>query len=144
MLAGADLQLLNRCAGYLHELAEIYRSGGTNNSYILTDLREIERRTLQAVRVARSPKIGRRRAGWRDDVTQVLAMLGRPAHLSEIELLVRELRKNAGRSWPKNADACIRDTLDVHCSESLKFRAGPNLFRMVDRGSGFWALREVD
>jgi hypothetical protein len=78
---------------------------------------------------------------WVDDIEQALTQLGGEVHLSEIEFAVRKLRGDGRRSWPRNADACIRYTLETHCSDSLNYRGGPNLFEMVDRGSGYWRLR---
>ena len=139
---------MDRCADYLYELAEIYNSGGTDNRHILSDAEEIERSARRATKSDASFRLlvpsSAELIRWVDDVEQALIMLGGHAHLSKIELAVRGLRIDAGRSWPKNADACIRDTLETHCSESMNYRGGPNLFEMVDRGSGYWRLRNKE
>jgi hypothetical protein len=132
MLSKSEIQLVNRCAGYVHELADIYSFGGTNNHHILADLKRIEGLLNPSAHSA---------LRWVDDVVEALMQLGGKAHLSRIENRVRELRFEAGRSWPKNAGACVRHTLETHCANSLNYRGGPNLFEMVDRGSGWWRLR---
>jgi hypothetical protein len=137
---------MERCAGYLFELAEIYGLGATDNRHILGDLKKIERRARCTTQndpsfrpLVRSDAILIR---WVDDVEQALRILGGLAHLSEIELVVRKLRLDGGRSWPRHADACIRDILERHCSESMKYMHESNLFEMEERGSGYWRLRD--
>jgi hypothetical protein len=132
---------------YIQELAEIYSFGGTDNRHILRDLKEIERSVSRANKSEASSRLfvpsAAQHSRWVDDVEQTLIQLGGEAHLSKIELIVRRLRIDGGRSWPKNADACIRHTLETHCSDSLNYRGGPYLFEMVDRGSGYWRLRKT-
>jgi hypothetical protein len=139
-----ELQLMKRCADYLFELAEIYSSGGTDHRHILPDLKEVERHAGYATTRAASfrefiPSAGKR-IRWVDDIRQALIDLGGKAHLSKIEGIVRSLRREGGRSWPKNADACIRYALETHCPDSLNYSGGPKLFAMVERGSGYWQL----
>ena len=133
MLNQSEIGLINRCVDYIHELADIYSFGGTNNRHILADLKKIE--------LLLNPSARATHIRWVDDVVEALILLGGKAHLSRIESTVRKLRLEGRRSWPKNADACIRHTLETHCAQSLNYRGGPNLFEMADRGSGCWRLR---
>ena len=144
MLDPCEVQLMMRCADYVHELAEIYGFGGTENRHILRDLEEIEgliKDATKCVLVDRCIQARGKRIRWVDDIEHALAILGGQAHLSDIERVVRRLRANAGRSWPTNAEACIRDALETHSSNSMKYTQLQDLFELVDRGSGVWRLR---
>jgi hypothetical protein len=79
---------------------------------------------------------------WVDDIQAVLLELGGEAHLSSIYDHVRLARRQAGRSWPPNAEACIRERLETHSSSSENYKGGPDLFEMVEKGSGVWRLRD--
>lgn len=145
MHSECEVQLMQRCADYLSELAEIYSFGGTDNRHLLRDLKAIERRAhrAEADTSFRPTPSGGEPIRWVDDIEQALLLCGGRAHLSKIESTARRIRLYSGRSWPKNADACIRDTLERHCAESMKYTGGPNLFEMVERGSGYWKLRNT-
>ena len=133
MLTENERALLPRCETHVRELAAIYESGCTRSGHIHKDLCAIEHLLRPASTAAR--------IRWVDDIRQALSDLGGKAHLSRIETAVCRLRLAAGRSWPKNAAACIRYTVEIHSADSLNYRQGPDLFAMVDRGSGYWKLK---
>ena len=79
---------------------------------------------------------------WRDDIVDGLSRLGGEADLHEIYRIVKDIRRNAGRSLPRSVDAVIRRELENNSSDSESFTGQRNLFRSVKGiGAGRWALR---
>lgn len=146
-----ELQLMNRCADYLHELAEIYGFGGTDNHHIVRDLERIKRlsrrcsdtnppsptQSSPVVNWCKALQVDER---WADDVTMAYRQLGGQAWHPAVYRTVKDIRTAAGRSWPPNARSTIRQTLQAYNAESPQYRRGDDLFRMVR--PGLWRLKD--
>lgn len=78
-------------------------------------------------------------ASWADGIETALESLGGEAHLSDIYGEVEGIRKVVGRTWPQNARALIRGTLEKHCRDSDIFE-GDERFEMLAKGSGQYRL----
>jgi len=76
---------------------------------------------------------------WADDLVVTYEQLHGQAPHAVVYRKMEELRKSAGRSWPKHAEELIRQTLQAHCAESSQYRGGPDLFRMIR--PGLWGLK---
>lgn len=76
---------------------------------------------------------------WVDDVLTALHKLGGSSELPQLYRLVQEIRAQANRSWPENAEAAIRQALQAHCADSSQYQGATDLFRNVERGR--WALK---
>ena len=148
-----ELQLIDRCADYLYELAEIYSFGGTDNRHILRDLERIERlphhwidtnppscalaQLRPVVDACKARQVDER---WADDIKAAYQQLGGRAWHSAVYRAVKDIRTAAGRSWPPNARSTIRQTLQAHNAESPQYRGGDDLFRMVR--PSLWRLKD--
>src|SRR4051794_35268737 len=68
---------------------------------------------------------------WFDYVYQALWNLGGKAHLNKIYNRVRKMRREDGRSLPKNLESIVRTTLEDRCKDAY-FRTGKDIFRMPE------------
>jgi hypothetical protein len=75
-------------------------------------------------------------ASWVEDIVQALKNLGGQATLSQIYIEVRRIRTVP---LPETYQACIRERIEAHSSDSHRFK-GKDYFKKVDKG--VWALRE--
>ena len=74
---------------------------------------------------------------WRDEIIRALQNLGGKAHLSKI---YDEVEQITTKSIPRTLIAVIRDTLQKHSSDSVKFvDTGSDDF--ISYGDGVWGLR---
>ena len=79
---------------------------------------------------------------WKEDIRFALVQLGGKATLHKIYQETEHIRKKEGRSIPPTFDAIVRERLEVHSSDSEKYKGGPDIFYMPEgRGAGVWALR---
>ncbi|MEP0772255.1 hypothetical protein [Coleofasciculus sp. FACHB-SPT36] len=80
-------------------------------------------------------------ATWIEDITTALINLGGVAPLSDIYQETRRIRPQPHR---KTFDAMIRDNIEKHSSDSVKFKDKPDLFFSVEGlGQGIWGLRSL-
>ncbi len=82
-------------------------------------------------------------ATWCDDIKHALENIGGDrASLKSIYKEVEKVRLEAGRSLPPSLEATVRERLEMHSSDSEKYKGGPNLFCMPEgKGLGIWGLR---
>jgi hypothetical protein len=76
---------------------------------------------------------------WVDDLVVAYQKLGGQAPDSDVYRVMKHLRQSEGRSWPRRAKAAIRRTRQAHNVESLQYRGGADLFRMLQ--PGHWRLK---
>ena len=80
---------------------------------------------------------------WVDDIEKALWNVGGVDCLPAIYEEVRRLRKRARRSIPHEFEACVRNTLEVHCSGSGSYTGGRDIFCMLNKGTGIWGMRQA-
>jgi len=77
-------------------------------------------------------------ATWKQDVIDALSALGGEASLKEINERVKEIRTE---KLPKTWTAIIRETIESHSSDSIKYNKRENIFYSVNGiGKGIWGL----
>jgi hypothetical protein len=76
---------------------------------------------------------------WVDDLVTTYKQFGGQASHVLVYRNMKELRRAAGRSWPPKAREAIRQTLQAHNAESLQYRGGLDLFRIIR--PGLWRLK---
>ena len=138
--------LLERCAQYVRELAEIYQFGGTKRSHLLDDLDRLERliqesanssnplvicRDLARASVGRAITNSRT---WLEDIVDAFRFLGGEAAYED---LYATTYARANRHFPRQWKAVVRQTIELHSQDSANFR-GCHVFDHV--GHGRWRL----
>jgi hypothetical protein len=80
---------------------------------------------------------------WRNDVFVALEQLGGSAHLEAIYDQVSKIRKASGRTEPASLRSLVRKNLEENSSDSKAFKGKLNIFRLDEKGSGLWAIRQA-
>lgn len=76
---------------------------------------------------------------WKNEVVNILKELGGHAHLEEIYF---NATQRSRKKLSKNFEAVIRQTIEVHSSDSAAFNGKHDLFYSVyGKGNGYWGLR---
>ncbi len=83
---------------------------------------------------------------WRDDVKSALISLGGRASLNDLYDRVRDVRRKAGRSLPKNTEAIVRRELEYNSEHSKAHTGRFNWFRPAEGklGKGVWELNSAE
>ena len=143
MLHAETEALLKRCADYVHELAEIYRFGGTNRSHLLDDLNRLDRliqRPSEQVGIHRDfARLSQCRATtnsqtWLEDIIDAFRFLGGEARYDDLYAMIYV---RANRHFPEQWKAVVRQTIELHSRDSANFR-GCHVFEHIERGR--WRL----
>ena len=75
---------------------------------------------------------------WKDEIVDALGALGGEATLSEV---YDYIESNTFRKLPENWRATIRQTLQLHSSDTQTYKGGEDLFCHL--GTGRWGLRDM-
>jgi hypothetical protein len=146
MLQPKNAALLERCAQYVQELAEIYQFGGTNRTHLLDDLDKLERLIQESANSAKpliirrdltSASVGRTIANshtWLEDIVNAFRFLGGEAAYED---LYATIYARANRYFPRQWKAVVRQTIELHSQDSANFQ-GCHVFDHV--GHGRWRL----
>jgi hypothetical protein len=146
MLQMENAALLERCAEYVQQLAEIHQFGGTNCSHLLADLHKLEGLIQQSATRSKPGAIGRDPAGasvgraiahshtWLEDIVDGFRFLGGEAGYDD---LYPTVYTRANRRFSRQWKAVVRQTIELHSQDSANFR-GCHVFDHV--GHGRWRL----
>jgi hypothetical protein len=86
--------------------------------------------------------IGEDEGSWRSDILAALKLVGGSAHLDAIYSTVYQLRSESGRSLPASYKSLVRKNLEQHSSDSDAFTHRFDVFKLVEKGSGVWSIRQ--
>jgi hypothetical protein len=81
-------------------------------------------------------EVAEERRSWKEEIVEVLNILGGKAHLSDI---YDQIESTTLRELPKTWKATVRYTLQIHSSDTESYKEGEDLFCRLDRG--YWGLR---
>jgi hypothetical protein len=130
MLQTKNAALLERCAQYVQELAEItYQFGGTRRAHLLHDLDKWERLLQESAKSAKPLVIRRDFASlgrpitnshtWLEDIVDAFRFLGGEASYED---LYPTINARANRHFPREWKAVVRQTIELHSQDSANFR----------------------
>lgn len=81
------------------------------------------------------------RKTWLEDVVVALKNLSGIAHYEDIYTEAEKVRKSRGASWPQNAKAIIRRTIEEQSSDTKSFKEQDLFYSVQGIGKGVWGLR---